>query len=179
MALPPATLLSLILITTITTTTVTALTAYEAVIQYDFPPSLLPVGVTGYTLNKATGAFEVYLPDTCSYTVEGYNVKYQSYISGIISKDKVTKLKGVNVKVLFFWLDIVEVTRDGDRMYFSVGIASAWFDIGRYVESPQCGCGFDCNKVVGVIEVKDDHGDNICSGGSRKMTKDVHVFNDA
>ena len=155
MALSLATLLSLLLITTITTTTVTALTAYEEVIQYDFPPSLLPVGVTGYTLNKATGAFEVYLPDTCSYTVEGYNVKYQSYISGIISKDKVTKLKGVTVKVLFFWLDIVEVTRDGDELSLSVGIVSASFDISGFVESPQCGCGFDCNEIV-VVKVKDD-----------------------
>ncbi|GKB65336.1 hypothetical protein Tco_0921522 [Tanacetum coccineum] len=161
MTLSPATLLSLslLLITTVTTTTA-ALTAYEAVTQYDFPPSLLPVGVTSYTLNRSTGAFEVYLPDTCSYSVEGYNVKYKSYISGIISKDKVTKLKGVSVKVLFFWLDIVEVTRDGDKMFFSVGIGSAWFDIGRYVESPQCGCGFDCNNVVGVFQVKDDHDDS-------------------
>ncbi|GJZ82390.1 hypothetical protein Tco_0647563 [Tanacetum coccineum] len=140
----------------ITTTKATTLTAYEALEQYDFPAGLLPIGVTGYTLNKDTGAFEAYLPETCSYSVQGYDLKYKSTISGIISKDKLTKLKGVSVKVLFFWLDIVEVTRVGDELSLSVGILSASFDISGFVESPQCGCGFDCNEII-VFKDDVDH----------------------
>ncbi|KAJ9543114.1 hypothetical protein OSB04_022821 [Centaurea solstitialis] len=125
----------------------TAITAYEALELFDFPSGLLPVGVTGYTLDEATGEFEAYLGQTCSYSVQGYDLKYQSTISGIISKDKLTNLKGISVKVLFFWLNIVEVTRDGDEMSLSVGILSAAFDISGFIESPQCGCGFDCNDM--------------------------------
>ncbi|KAI3829575.1 hypothetical protein L1987_03701 [Smallanthus sonchifolius] len=130
-------------------------TVYEALESYDFPAGLLPVGVTGYTLDEETGEFEVYLGETCSYTVQGYNLKYQSTISGVISKDKITGLKGISVKVLFFWLDIVELSRDGDQLYLSVGILSAGFDISGFIESPQCGCGFDCNDI-GSVEIKED-----------------------
>lgn len=139
-------LISLPLITT-TTTAAGELTAYEVLEQYDFPSGLLPLGVTGYTLNEDTGDFEVYLAETCSYTVQGYDLKYSSTISGRISVDKLTNLKGISVKVLFFWLNIVEVTRDGDELSLSVGIVSAAFDISGFVESPQCGCGFDCNGL--------------------------------
>ncbi|MFS7901667.1 hypothetical protein Hanom_Chr01g00002341 [Helianthus anomalus] len=130
-------------------------TAYEALESYGFPPGLLPVGVTGYTLDEQTGNFEVYIGQTCKYTVQGYNLKYESTISGVISQNKLTKLKGISVKVLFVWLSIVEVSRDGDELYLSVGILSAAFDITGFVESPQCGCGFDCNDVASV-EIKED-----------------------
>ncbi|KAL4588277.1 hypothetical protein LXL04_001160 [Taraxacum kok-saghyz] len=133
-----------------------SLTAYEALEQYDFPAGLLPLGVTGYTLNEETGEFEAYLGETCSYSVEGYDLKYKSTISGKISKDKLTDLKGISVKVVFFWVNIVEVTRDGDDLYLSVGLLSASFDISGFIESPQCGCGFDCNDIETEVEKKID-----------------------
>ncbi|KAI3787695.1 hypothetical protein L2E82_00034 [Cichorium intybus] len=144
----PMALLSFLLLSLPLLSSAAPLTAYEALEQYDFPAGLLPLGVTGYTLNEDTGEFEVYLGKTCSYSVEGYDLQYKSTISGKISKDKLTDLKGISVKVLFFWVNIVEVTRDGDDMYLSVGILSASFDISGFVESPQCGCGFDCNDIA-------------------------------
>ncbi|PSS08127.1 Glutamyl-tRNA(Gln) amidotransferase subunit A like [Actinidia chinensis var. chinensis] len=68
---------------------------------------------------------------------------YRSKITGVISKDKIKKLNGISVKVIFLWFDITEVTRDGDDLNLSVGIASAQFGIDNFEESPQCGCGFD------------------------------------
>ncbi|GFZ19399.1 pectinesterase [Actinidia rufa] len=62
----------------------------------------------------------------------------------VISKDKIKKLNGISVKVIFLWFDITEVTRDGEDLNLSVGIASAQFGIDNFEESPQCGCGFDC-----------------------------------
>lgn len=121
-----------------------SMTVYEALQLYDFPVGLLPEGVTSYELNTSTGEFTVYLNKTCSFTIEGYNLKYKTKITGTISKDKITDLKGIQVKVLFFWLNIVEVTRDGDELEFSVGIVSADFPMDNFVESPQCGCGLDC-----------------------------------
>ncbi|KAI9182195.1 hypothetical protein LWI28_023007 [Acer negundo] len=118
---------------------------YQALQSYDFPVGVLPKGVTSYELNKDTGEFSVHMNKTCSFSIESYELKYKSTITGVISKDRLQKLKGVSVKVLLFWLNIVEVTRDGDELEFSVGIASADFSVNNFEECPQCGCGFNCN----------------------------------
>lgn len=121
--------------------------AYEVLQDYDFPIGILPKGVTGYELDKETGEFSAYLNGSCSFAIENsYDLKYKSTIKGVISKDRLKNLKGVSVKVLLFWLNIVEVVRDGDELQFSVGIASADFTVDNFEECPQCGCGFDCNK---------------------------------
>ncbi|KAI8522656.1 hypothetical protein RHMOL_Rhmol13G0013100 [Rhododendron molle] len=123
-------------------------TAYQILQEYGFPAGLLPEGVTGYELDKSSGKFKAYLGvtggSTCSFKVVGYELKYESTITGVISKDKISNLKGISVKVLFLWLNIGEVTRDGDDLQLSVGIASANFGVENFEESPRCGCGFDC-----------------------------------
>ncbi|KAI3514673.1 hypothetical protein L1887_13279 [Cichorium endivia] len=143
----PATILSFILLLFTSITLAEASAVYDALEEYDFPVGLLPTGVTSYTLNEVTGKFKVKLGDTCKFTVAGYDLKYKSTISGVISKGKLTKLNGVSVKVLLFWVDIVEITRDGDELDFSVGILSAGFDVDQFEESPECGCGFDCDLL--------------------------------
>ncbi|KAL4352148.1 hypothetical protein GQ457_06G030050 [Hibiscus cannabinus] len=126
------------------------LSAYQALQQYDFPVGILPKGVSGYELNRETGEFSAYLNGTCNFAIESYELSYKSTIQGVISPGKISNLKGVSVKVLFFWLNIVEVVHDGSEMQFSVGIASANFPIENFYESPQCGCGFDCNRLNGL-----------------------------
>ncbi|CAI9300300.1 unnamed protein product [Lactuca saligna] len=143
----PFLLHSLLLFTSTALAVAETPTVYEALQDYDFPVGLLPTGVTSYTLNKDTGEFEVKLSDTCEFSVSGYDLKYKSTISGVISKDKLTKLKGVSVKVIIIWVDIVEVTRDSEDLDFSVGILSAGFDVDQFEESPECGCGFDCDSL--------------------------------
>lgn len=121
------------------------LSAYEVLRSYNFPVGILPKGVVGYDLDASTGAFSVRLNGTCSFAVQdSYDLRYQSTISGRISENRLRALKGVSVKVLFFWLDIIELTRKEDELEFSVGIISASFTIDNFLESPQCGCGFDC-----------------------------------
>ncbi|KAL4603534.1 hypothetical protein ACB092_10G130100 [Castanea dentata] len=121
-----------------------SLTAYEVLEEYDFPVGLLPKGVLGYELDSSTGKFSAYLNGTCTFTIDSYELKYKSTITGIIAKDKLSSLSGITVKVLFFWLSIVKVTREDDELAFSVGIASADFPVSNFTESPTCGCGFDC-----------------------------------
>ncbi|KFK30824.1 hypothetical protein AALP_AA6G030700 [Arabis alpina] len=123
-------------------------TAYDAVKRYNLPVGILPKGVVDYELNPKTGDFKVYFNDTCKFSIQSYQLKYKSTISGVISPSHVKNLKGVSVKVLFFWVNIAEVSLDGDELDFSVGIASASFPASDFVESPQCGCGFDCNGLV-------------------------------
>ncbi|XP_071687106.1 uncharacterized protein At5g01610-like [Rutidosis leptorrhynchoides] len=122
-------------------------TAYEKLLEYDFPVGLLPIGVTGYELNTDTGEFKAYLKETCTFKIQGYNLKYKSTISGVIEKGKLKNLSGINVKILIVWLNIVEVSRKGDTLDFSVGIMSAGFGVSNFIESPECGRGFDCNDM--------------------------------
>ncbi|XVF80599.1 hypothetical protein PTKIN_Ptkin15bG0086700 [Pterospermum kingtungense] len=119
--------------------------AYEVLQGYNFPVGLLPKGVVKYDLDESTGRFHVYLKDSCSFSLEGsYQLKYKSTISGIISNNRLKKLSGISVKVLFLWLNILELIRDGDELEFSVGIASASFPIDNFYECSRCSCRLDC-----------------------------------
>ncbi|CAL0316467.1 unnamed protein product [Lupinus luteus] len=128
-------------------TSTSATTAYELLAQYNFPEGILPKGITGYELDESSGKFRAYLNGTCSFSLEGsYQLSYKPIISGHISKNRLKDLTGVSVKVLFLWLDIVEVVRDTGDLDFSVGIASASFPLDNFFVSPQCGCGLDCGE---------------------------------
>ncbi|XP_015875049.3 uncharacterized protein LOC107411893 [Ziziphus jujuba] len=119
---------------------------YEVLKGYDFPVGLLPKGVLDYDLDPSTGKFFAFLNGSCGFSLEGsYQLNYKSTIKGHISKGKLSGLEGVSVKLLFVWVNIVEVLRSVDQLEFSVGIAGAGFPIDNFEESPQCGCGLNCN----------------------------------
>ena len=122
-------------------------TVYEVLQEYGFPIGLLPTGATSYELDKSTGKFTVHLNSTCSFKIDSYELKYRSTIEGVIAKVKLSKLSGIQVKVLILWLSIAEVIRDVDELEFSVGIASADFPASNFDECPACGCGFGCEDV--------------------------------
>lgn len=123
------------------------LSAYEVLQDFDFPIGILPKGVKSYELDRGSGKFYAQLGGSCSFSLEGsYQLRYKSSISGYISKGRLTSLTGVSVKVLFLWVNIVEVSRVGDELQFSVGIASASFSIDNFYVCPQCGCGLDCDN---------------------------------
>ncbi|KAF0927603.1 hypothetical protein E2562_034572 [Oryza meyeriana var. granulata] len=131
-------------------------TAYETLATFDFPPGILPKGVVSYTLDDSTGDFTATLntTSTCGFSIQGsYSLRYQPRLSGRIAADRLTNLQGVSVKILFLWVNIIEVTRHGDQLGFSVGIASADFSVDNFLESPRCGCGFDCDDVDGGLSL--------------------------
>lgn len=141
------TILSLIFFSAVAATS-TAPTAYELLQSYDFPVGILPKGITHYDLDASSGRFDAYLNGSCSFSLEGsYQLKYNPRISGNMYKDTLTNLSGVSVKVLFLWLNIVEVRRNGENLEFSVGVASAEFPIDNFYVSPQCGCGLNCKPL--------------------------------
>ncbi|XVF22185.1 hypothetical protein REPUB_Repub12eG0152000 [Reevesia pubescens] len=86
---------------------------------------------------------------SCTFLIDSYELKYKSTIAGVISKDKLTSLSGIKVRVLFLWLNIQSVIRDDDELEFSVGIASTYFLVDNFSECPTCGCGFNCDNVTG------------------------------
>ncbi|GAB2295617.1 hypothetical protein Dimus_029773 [Dionaea muscipula] len=133
------------------------LTAYEVLEEYGFPIGLLPKGVVGYELNSTTGAFEVYFNKTCTYSIDSYELKYKKTVSGVISMDELKSLKGISVKVWWFWFSIKEVVRDDDELEFNVGVATADFAVSKFDKCPSCGCGFDCvNSKLTNMEVEEE-----------------------
>ena len=121
-------------------------TPYDVLRDFDFPIGLLPKGVKGYQLNQTTGKFSAYLNDTCSFSEGLYKLKYEPTVKGYISKGKLSSLEGVSVKFFHLWMNIVEILRRGNDIDFSVGVGKAAFPIEYFVESPQCGCGLNCNR---------------------------------
>ncbi|GMH13139.1 hypothetical protein Nepgr_014980 [Nepenthes gracilis] len=108
--------------------------AYEVLQEYNFPVGLLPKGVTGYQLESSTGKFSAYLNGSCGFSLEGsYQLDYKSTIKGYISNGKLSSLEGVKVKLLFLWVNIVEVYLSDDNLEFSVGMASAGFPIDNFL----------------------------------------------
>ncbi|XP_027363400.1 uncharacterized protein LOC113870977 [Abrus precatorius] len=128
--------------------TAAAPSAYEVLEGFHFPEGLLPKGVISYELDRSSGKFRIDFNTSCSFSLEGsYQLRYQSSITGFISDGRLTELRGISVKVLFFWLNILEVNRIDDDLEFSVGVASASFSLDNFFVSPQCGCGLDCNDI--------------------------------
>ncbi|GAB4829719.1 hypothetical protein Ancab_019371, partial [Ancistrocladus abbreviatus] len=110
---------------------------------------LLPKGITGYELDESTGKFSAYLDENCRFSLEGsYQLDYKPTIKGYISSGKLSSLEGVKVKLLFLWVNIIEVYRSGGSLEFSVGITSAGFPIDNFFVSSQCGCGLDCGDQI-------------------------------
>ncbi|XP_054802094.1 uncharacterized protein At5g01610-like [Prosopis cineraria] len=148
-ALPILFLLSLVISSSVASASNDdSLSAYQVLQRYNFPVGLLPRGVTGYELDRSTGRFKAFLNGSCSFKIESYDLKYQSTITGVITQGSLSSLQGVKVKILILWVNIISVTRIDDELQFSVGIASADFDVSNFYESPACGCGFDCLAVV-------------------------------
>ncbi|KAF5746721.1 hypothetical protein HS088_TW06G00895 [Tripterygium wilfordii] len=129
-------------------------TAYEKLEEYNLPVGILPKGVLGYELDPSTGKFAAFFNSSCSFSLEGsYQLSYKPAVRGYVSQGRISRLEGVSVKLFFFWVNIIEVVRSGDDLEFSVGIAGAGFPINNFEESPQCGCGLNCNDVK-VIKLR-------------------------
>lgn len=120
--------------------------AYEELQNYDFPIGILPKGVVSYDLNTKTGQFSAYLNSSCRFMLSSYELYYKPVIEGVISKGRLRNLSGVSVKVVFVWVNIVEVERRDDNLQFSVGFTSTNFPIRKFDKCPHCECGFYCVK---------------------------------
>lgn len=133
-------------------------TAYEMLERYDFPRGILPLGVEGYDL-RADGGFEVYFPRECEFLLSRqWLVKYDTRIAGAASAGKLSALEGIYVKVLFLWVPVAEVDRDGDRLSFYIGPVSTSFPLGDFADSPHCR-GYDLTRGRGR------HGARLVDGG--------------
>uniref|UniRef100_A0ACD5U433 Uncharacterized protein n=1 Tax=Avena sativa TaxID=4498 RepID=A0ACD5U433_AVESA len=116
--------------------------AYEMLERFGFPKGILPVGVTGYTLRRSDGAFQVFMDRDCEFEVDGgYKLTYQRTISGTVAGGSIRDLRGVSVKIFFVNWGIDQVLMaDADHLMFYVGPLSQAFAADNFEESPQCRC---------------------------------------
>ncbi|CAM0874936.1 unnamed protein product [Alopecurus aequalis] len=113
-------------------------TAYEMLKRYDFPPGILPEGAESYEIHP-DGSFQVNFPDECHFRVaKKYSVRYSSRVAGNIQNVSINSLEGVKVKIVFAWIRIGEVGRDGDELRLKAGPISQSFPVGDFSFSPQC-----------------------------------------
>ncbi|KAH7853056.1 hypothetical protein Vadar_032706 [Vaccinium darrowii] len=123
--------------------------AYEVLTDYNYPVGLLPTGVEGYLLDRCTGKFTVYLNQKCHFsTTSSYPLKFEKTITGILSKDRISDIRGVEAKgLLFGWYELVEVVRSDDFILINTdGISGVKMPTERFRVSPGCDCGFRCNN---------------------------------
>ncbi|KAM3410562.1 hypothetical protein ACQJBY_002652 [Aegilops geniculata] len=127
--------------------------AYEMLEKFGFPKGILPVGVTGYTLRRSDGAFQVFMDKDCEFEVDGgYKLTYKQTISGRVAGGSLWDLRGVSVKIFFVNWGIDQVVMaDADHLMFYVGPLSQAFTSDNFEESPQCKCGVaDLGEGAGV-----------------------------
>uniref|UniRef100_A0ACD5TLQ1 Uncharacterized protein n=1 Tax=Avena sativa TaxID=4498 RepID=A0ACD5TLQ1_AVESA len=116
--------------------------AYEMLERFGFPKGILPMGVTGYTLRRSDGAFQVFMDRDCEFEVDGgYKLTYKRTISGTVAGGSIRDLRGVSVKIFFVNWGIDQVLMaDADHLMFYVGPLSQAFTADNFEESPQCRC---------------------------------------
>nr|XP_043620258.1 uncharacterized protein LOC122592112 [Erigeron canadensis] len=123
-------------------------TVYDMLQEYNLPPGLIPSNIIGYTLDRATGEFVISLSGKCAFSFDGYYVMFNQMVSGVITKDQITNLRGVSVRLyLFMRANVKNAIRREDEVDISAGMFSVRFDVENFEESPQCSCGFDCDDL--------------------------------
>ena len=113
-------------------------TAYAMLERYGFPPGILPEGAESYELGP-DGSFQVNFPGDCSFRVsKRYRLPYSSRVAGNIKNGSISGLEGVKVKIVFAWIGIGRVGRDGDELRMHAGSLSKSFSVDHFSTSPQC-----------------------------------------
>ncbi|KAM0839022.1 hypothetical protein ACQ4PT_060581 [Festuca glaucescens] len=110
---------------------------YGVMAQFHPPPGILPAGASAYTLSPEH-AFTVELPDQCSIDAGGRTVRYDRTVTGHVAAGELTGIGGVHVKVVFVWVPISAVHRDGDKVTFQAGPVSASFPVATFATPPTC-----------------------------------------
>lgn len=117
-----------------------ATTIYELLAQNGLPTGILPKGITEYTADSATGAFEVQLARPCNAEFEN-QLHYDFNVSGKLSFGKIAELKGVSQQDLFLWFPVkgirVDVPSSG-LIYFDVGVVDKKLSLSLFENPRDC-----------------------------------------
>ncbi|XP_062212096.1 uncharacterized protein LOC133913069 isoform X2 [Phragmites australis] len=129
--------------------------ANDVLAKYGLPPGLIPDSVASYTLDKATGHFEIHLASTCYVHFGSHLVYYEKTITGTLSKGAISDLSGVQAKKLFLWVYVTGMVAHPDKgtIEFQAGFVSESLSASLFDEVPTCGAGVGAQLrgAAGVI----------------------------
>ncbi|XP_071713988.1 uncharacterized protein At5g01610-like [Rutidosis leptorrhynchoides] len=116
-------------------------TAYQVLQDYNLPTGLLPQTVIGHSLNRTDGQFLVNINGGCHIYAAGFQVKYDPTMTAVISKDRLSYIHGVKVKLLF-WTRIMSVARFDDEIELRGRFWARWYKVNDFISSAEC------NKLI-------------------------------
>ena len=133
----------------------TAYEALEALAAFDFPPGIIPEGVVSYTLDNATGDYQIELASSCYVWFGDHYVYFDKNLSGTISHGAITNRSGGMAKKRFLWGSITSMTAHLERgvIEFRAGFITEDVPASRFQEIPVCvdGVGEQLRGAAGVV----------------------------
>ncbi|KAG6388134.1 hypothetical protein SASPL_153333 [Salvia splendens] len=120
---------------------------YDVVQSNGLPMGLFPKGISEYSVDPLSGAFELRMlsASPCDAKFET-PLRYQCNITGRLSYGQVSDISGVAAQDLFLWLPVKSIRVDipsSGLIYFDVGMVFKQFSLS-FFETPK-----ECNAVLG------------------------------
>lgn len=144
---------------------------YDVLNSHGLPVGLLPKGITNFSIDPASGRFEVHLPQSCAAQFETH-LRYDSTVSGTLNYGQISQISGVAAQELFLWFSVkgirVDIPSSG-LIYFDVGVVSKQFSLS-FFETPR-DCTITNNRLRENIVLFDNRG-RIVENQSRKLIKE-------
>ncbi|PHU22509.1 hypothetical protein BC332_07616 [Capsicum chinense] len=141
---------------------------YDVLNSHGLPVGLLPKGITKFSIDPASGRFEVHLPQSCAAQFETH-LRYDSTVSGTLNYGQISDISGVAAEELFLWFSVkgirVDIPSSG-LIYFDVGVVSKQFSLS-FFETPR-----DCTITNDENLFLFDNVGPIVENLSRKLIKE-------
>ncbi|XP_055827863.1 uncharacterized protein LOC129896073 [Solanum dulcamara] len=113
---------------------------YDVLNSHGLPVGLLPKGITNFSIDPASGRFEVHLPQSCAAQFETH-LRYDSTVSGTLNYGQISEISGVAAQELFLWFSVkgirVDIPSSG-LIYFDVGVVSKQFSLSFFEIPRDC-----------------------------------------
>uniref|UniRef100_A0A7N1A050 Uncharacterized protein n=1 Tax=Kalanchoe fedtschenkoi TaxID=63787 RepID=A0A7N1A050_KALFE len=109
--------------------------------SHGLPIGLVPNRITSFTVDPATGRFEIILQRACNAKFEN-RVHYDFNVTGLISYGQIADLSGMSAQELFLWFPVKEIRVDvpsSGLIYFDVGgVVFKQFSLSLFDAPPEC-----------------------------------------
>ncbi|CAL1352880.1 unnamed protein product [Linum trigynum] len=127
-------------ITTAAAAAAKAPTIYDYLNSNGLPIGLFPEGITNFSLDSATGRFQINLTQPCNVKLEN-QLHYDFNISGLLSPGKIQELSGMSQQELFLWFPVKGIRVDDPKtglIHFDVGVVDKQFTFSMFEIPGQC-----------------------------------------
>ncbi|XP_022144562.1 uncharacterized protein LOC111014213 [Momordica charantia] len=115
-------------------------TIYDHLHLHGLPIGLLPKNITNFSVDSATGRFQVFLDQPCNAKFEN-EVHYDLNVSGVLSYGQIAELAGISSQELFLWFPVKGIRLDlstSGVIHFDVGVVDKQFSLSLFESPPDC-----------------------------------------